>query len=80
MKTWLKENIINKIDDAIHPEEGGLCQNSSERVGTTALSYRGKDGTPLGPTHYICSTGLAIAHVNSIVINTFRRELAAEGI
>ena len=44
-----------------------------------ALQYRDKH-TPLQPTHYICSTGLAIAHVQNVVIHKFRRQLAERGI
>ena len=78
MQAWLKQNIINCINDVVDPDLGAVCQNASERVGDVALQYRDKH-TILGPTHYICSTGLAMAHVNNICIHKFRRQLAARG-
>ena len=80
MKEWLKEEIVDKIDEWVDEVEGGTCQNASERAGKVALGYRDKDGTPLGPTHYICSTGLAIAHCNSTVINAFRATLLEDNM
>jgi hypothetical protein len=47
-------------------------------VGDVALSYRDKE-TPLKPTHYACSTGLAIAHVQSVVIHRVIMELEHVG-
>ena len=44
-----------------------------------ALKFRKKD-TQLRATHYIASTSLAIAHVNGVVIENFRCDLAAQGI
>ena len=77
MKEWLQKEVIDRISDIVHPTRG-CCQNASERAGDVALQYRDKE-TDLEPTHYICSTALAIAHVNNVVIHTFRRKLAAEG-
>ena len=77
MQSWLTTNLLDGIGDKLHPEEGGMCQNASERVGDIALQYRDKIN-PLGPTHYICSTGLAITHCNAIVIAKCRQELADE--
>ena len=78
MQAWLKKEIIDQINDIVHPTRGGCCQNASERVGDVALQYRDKE-TDLEPTHYICSTALAICHVNNVVIHRFRRRLAANG-
>ena len=77
MQSWLTSHVLENIEEKLHPEEGGMCQNASERVGDVALQYRDKIST-LGPTHYICSTGLAIAHVENVVINRFRMDLAAD--
>ena len=77
MQGWLKKNVTNVIDDAIHPTRGGCCQNASEHVGDVALQFRGKE-TALGPTHYTASTALAVIHSNFVVIHTFRRKLAAQ--
>jgi hypothetical protein len=78
MKTWLKNHVINKLDDIMHPELGALSQNASERVGDVALLYRSKE-TPLLATHYTIATNLAIAHVNSIVFDKIRISLEQEG-
>jgi len=79
MQAWLKHNIIDCINDVVDPGLGAVCQNASERVGDVALQFRDKH-TVLGPTHYIASTGLAIAHVNTVCIHKFRRQLAARGL
>ena len=54
MQKWLREHVIEPIDDVIHPTRGGICQYASERVGMIALTFRDK-ATPFGPTHYSCS-------------------------
>ena len=72
MQKYLKVDVIDKVSTLIHPVRGGLCQNASERVGDVALQYRNKH-TPLKPTHYACSTGLAVAHVNAVVIHRATR-------
>ena len=77
MQGWLKKNVTNVIDDAIHPTRAGCCQNASERVGDVALGFRSKE-TALGPTHYTASTALAVIHTNFVVIHTFRRKLAVQ--
>eukprot|EP00966_Prymnesium_polylepis_P069764 1621880-Prymnesium_polylepis.1 len=78
MQAWLRKNILDPIDTVVHPELGALCQNASERVSDVALKYRDKINA-LEPTHYICSTGLAIAHVNAVCIYKFKLELQTEG-
>mgnify|MGYP003685714465 CR=1 FL=1 len=42
------------------------------------MHYRPKE-KQLKPTHYICSTGLAIAHVQNVCIHRFRHILAEDG-
>jgi hypothetical protein len=42
MAAWLTKNIINKIEDIIHPVHGAVSQNASERVGDVALQYKGR--------------------------------------
>jgi len=79
MQAWITKEVIERIDEVVHPCLGGVCQNASERVGMVALKYRDKE-TKLGPTHYTVSTGLAIAHCNNVCIHKFRVELAREGI
>ena len=79
MQSWLTSHVLDNLEEKLHPEEGGMCQNSSERVGDVALQYRDKIST-LGPTHYICSTGLAIVHVENVVINRIRLDLAGDGL
>ena len=74
MEEWLTKEIIEQIDDVVHPVNGVMTQNSSERVGTVALRFRDKE-RPLKPTHYIASTSLAIAHVNNTVIHAIRSRL-----
>eukprot|EP00966_Prymnesium_polylepis_P204865 4746217-Prymnesium_polylepis.1 len=78
MQQYLKTTVINEVSSLVHPELGGVCQNASERVGDVALGYRSKE-RPLKPTHYACSTGLAIAHVQSVVIHRVLMELEQEG-
>eukprot|EP00966_Prymnesium_polylepis_P136870 3162637-Prymnesium_polylepis.1 len=80
MEAYLTKKICANISHVVHPTKGVLTQNASERVGMVALMYRDKVRR-LGPTHYKMSTNFAIAHVNSIVIAKFRRQLADhEGI
>ena len=79
MQQYLKANVIDEVSTLVHPELGGVCQNASERVGDVALKYRAKE-TPLKPTHYACSTGLAMLHVQSVVIHRLIMELEQEGM
>ena len=76
MKAWLKTNVIEPAvsGDLVSETRGVVCQNASERVGMVALGYRDKD-VSLGPTHYVCSTGLTIGHCNGTVIECFRLQL-----
>ena len=78
MAKWLKANVVDPIDDIVHPQQGAVSQNASERVGRVALKFRTKD-VDLLKTHYVASTSLAIAHVNNIVIRNFRRAIARNG-
>ena len=79
MEVWLQKEIIDKIDDIIHPIIGAVSQNASERVGDVALQYRTKE-TDLRATHYVASTSLAICHVQNVVLEKFRRKLKLMGI
>ena len=77
MAEWVKHTIVDKVDEFVHSELGGVCQNASERVGDVALQYRSKE-IALGPTHYICSTALAVCHVQNVVIHRFKQQLAKD--
>ena len=70
MKQWLQKNVLDHLDEIVHPTRGGVCQNASERVGDVALQFRDKE-TDLGPSHYFCSSGLAVCHVQNVVIHVF---------
>ena len=76
MQGWLRTNVVEPIGDVVHETRGALSQNASERVGDVALQYRDKV-SDLRATHYCCSTSLAFAHVNSVVIGSFVRNGSA---
>ena len=79
MAEYLKEKVINRLDDILVPDIGAVSQNASERVGTVALLYRPK-GVDLRSTHYVASTNLSICHVNMVVLTRMSRLLYADGI
>jgi hypothetical protein len=78
MQAYLQSDVLDKLEQIIHPTLGALSQNASERVGDVALQYRGKH-TELKATHYIAATSLAICHVQAVVIQKFKRKLQRAG-
>ena len=77
MEEHLTTEFIEKISEIVHPENGAMTQNASERVGNVALRFRDKE-RPLKPTHYVASSSLAIAHTNDTVIHVIRSTLLSQ--
>eukprot|EP00964_Phaeocystis_antarctica_P064071 scaffold38504_cov111-Phaeocystis_antarctica.AAC.5 len=78
LKAYLQSDVLDKLEQIIHPTLGALSQNASERVGDVALQYRAKH-TELRATHYVCSTSLALCHTQAVVIEKFKRRLQRLG-
>eukprot|EP00967_Tisochrysis_lutea_P153508 scaffold303163_cov41-Tisochrysis_lutea.AAC.1 len=80
-----QESMINYVKDMVYErrdtvfgERGAVSQNASERVGSVCLRYRPK-GIPMKGTAYCTATDLAIAHVNSVVLQVYNLLLVDKG-
>eukprot|EP00967_Tisochrysis_lutea_P157447 scaffold319563_cov32-Tisochrysis_lutea.AAC.1 len=75
---YVKKTIYDRRA-SIFTNKGAVTQNSSERVGSVCLLYRGK-GENMSGVQYAAATDCGLLHVNGTVIGVMRAALAARGV
>ena len=75
---YVRKTIYDRRE-AIFTSKGAVTQNSSERVGSVRLLYRGK-GVNMDGVHHAAATDCGLLHVNGTVLAVFDAVLTANGV